>query len=146
MEKTMSMYARVLSANIYISFVVILLAMWALDFAFVTMMGIAVELLGYSADEIYHKPSTATWLIQGFHSICGGLLCFWVARKMELKSWRFFICGFTYWPLSLSFLIVYPFVKREDKQNRYNYYALSLGLLFLVLYLVSVFLSFFFYS
>ncbi|MGI9296878.1 MAG: hypothetical protein ACR2QC_03145 [Gammaproteobacteria bacterium] len=98
----------------------------------------------YSAERIYDPFVLDFWIRGLIDGALGAVVCFLVARKFGLKAWRLAVCGFVWWPLTVSILAAYPFVRRANKQNRYNYYALSLGLSFLVLYLFGMFIVWFF--
>ena len=84
------------------------------------------------------------WLEMLIYSVSGAVLCFFVSQRMNLKAWRFAVCGISSWPLVIAMLIIYRLVWHADKQIRYNYYALSLGLIFFFLYMASVILEWFF--
>lgn len=114
-----------------------------IDSAWRIIQSSAAEYWGYSEERIYDPFVLDCWVRGLIDGILGATVCFSVSKKMKLKAWRFGVCGFVWWPLTISILSVYRFVKTEDKQNRYNYYALSLGLTFLVIYFFGTFLCWF---
>ena len=121
---------------IVLGFVLLSSLSWAADFLFAAVTG-------YSG-EIKDLFTPAWWQREAFHCALGLVACSLVARKMGLVTWRFAVCGIVSWPLTLAFLGAYPWVQAKNKCARYNYYALSLGLIFLVLYVFGTFISWFF--
>ena len=106
---------------------------------FAILLGYAIEPARSVLYEYYDIQSGGSfslgaWLLRQIEGFFGGLLCFFISRKMRLKALRFAVCGYLWWGLILCFLAIYPYVKGENKYRHYNYYALALGGLFLVLY------------
>ena len=121
---------------IVLGFVLLSSLSWAADFLFAAV-------IGYS--ETVDDPfAPGWWKMEMLHGILGIAVCSFVAHKMGLIAWRFAVCGFVWWPLTLALLGAYPWVQAQNKRTRYNYYALSLGLIFLILSALGMFMSWFF--
>ena len=80
----------------------------------------------------YDPYDLGAWALWGVESFLGALLCFFIARKMGLKTLRFAVCGFVSWAPTFCILAIYSQVKGENKHRHYNSCALFLGGLFLV--------------
>ncbi|MCH9704933.1 MAG: hypothetical protein K0U15_02240 [Proteobacteria bacterium] len=85
-------------------------------------------------------------------SIFWSFLCCYISWRMKLKYKYFFLCGFAWGELALSYLAIYPFIKAKytrynnysDKEGAYNYYSFILGLIGMILVILSFFILFYF--
>lgn len=118
-------------------------------FAFILLVGFIVlsgvshwmKVLFWGVEYWREKNYYVAW---GAVSLAWAFVCCHVARLMQLRHRNFFIAGLAWGELTISFLLIYPFIKAESKEKNYNYYSFSLGWIFLILHFTALFLSLFF--